>query len=185
MLPEFGYGVLLVGFIVTIYSGVAAIYGVQNKSAALVESARRAQLLTFPLISIAAATLIYLLVNNHFEVSFVYEVTSSSMPTYLKVTAWWGGQAGSLLFWAWLLAVFTSAVTIRKWNRDLEFLPWVIVVSSVTLAFFLGMVVFYENPFTRFWDVNGEVIPSLFSPAAGATVFTPQDGRGLNPLLRH
>lgn len=185
MLPEFGYGVLLVSFIVTLYSGIAAVYGVQNKSAAFVESARRAQLLTFPLISIAAGTLIYLLVNNHFEVSFVYEVTSRSMPTYLKVTAWWGGQAGSLLFWAWLLAVFTSAVTLRKWDRDIEFLPWVIVVSSITLAFFLGMVVFYENPFTRFWSVNGEVIPSLFSPAVGATLFTAADGRGLNPLLRH
>jgi cytochrome c-type biogenesis protein CcmF len=185
MFPEFGYGVLLVSFIVTIYSGIAAVYGVQNKSYALVESARRAQLLTFPLISIAAGTLIYMLVTNHFEVAFVYEVTSSSMPTYLRVTAWWGGQAGSLLFWAWLLAMFTSAVTLRKWNRDIEFLPWVIVVSSITLAFFLGMVVFYENPFARFWNVSGEVVPSMFSPAAGATLFYPQDGQGLNPLLRH
>ncbi len=102
MLAEFGYGVLLVSFIVTIYSGIAAFLGVQNKSASLVESARRAQLLTCPLLSIAAGMLIYLLVNNHFDVSFVYEVTSRSMPTYLRVTAWWGGQAGSLLFWAWL-----------------------------------------------------------------------------------
>lgn len=178
MLPEFGYGVLLVSFIVTLYSGVSAWYGVRNKSASLVESARRAQLLTFPLLTIAAGTLIYLLVNNHFEVSFVYEVTSRSMPTYLKVTAWWGGQAGSLLFWAWLLAVFTSAVTLRKWDRDAEFLPWVIVVSSITLAFFLGMVVFYENPFTRFWAVGENVVPGLFPPAANATVFRPDDGRG-------
>lgn len=185
MLPEFGYGVLFVSFIVTIYSGISAVYGVQKKSAALVESARRAQLLTFPLISLAAGVLIYMLVNNYFFVSFVYEVTSSSMPTYLKVTAWWGGQAGSLLFWAWLLAMFTSAVTLRKWDRDIEFLPWVIVVSSITLAFFLGMVVFYENPFTRFWNVGGEIIPSMFAPAAGATIFTPADGQGLNPLLRH
>lgn len=185
MLPEFGFGVLLVSFIVTIYSGVAAVYGVTNRSAALVESARRAQLLTFPLITISSIVLIYLLVNNRFDVAFVYEVTSKSMPTYLKVTAWWGGQAGSLLFWSWLLAVFTSAITLRKWDRDIEFLPWVIVVSAVTLAFFLGMIVFYENPFTRFWLVNGNVTPSMFSPSAVATVFTPQDGQGLNPLLRH
>ena len=174
MLAEFGYGILLVSFIVTLYSGFAAVIGVRNKSASLVESARRAQLLTFPLISIAAGTLIYLLVNNHFEVSFVYEVTSRSMPTYLKVTAWWGGQAGSMVFWAWLLAVFTSAVTIRKWERDIEFLPWVIVVSSVTLAFFLGMVVVFENPFTRYWSMNGSVVTSMFAPSSAATVFTAQ-----------
>ncbi|MBI3151523.1 MAG: heme lyase CcmF/NrfE family subunit [Chloroflexi bacterium] len=184
MFAEFGYGVLLVSFIVAIYSGVAAVYGAVNKSAPLVESARRAMLLTFPLISIAAAALIYLLVTNRYEVAFVYEVTSRSMPTYLKITAWWGGQAGSLVFWSWLLAVFTSAVTLRKWDRDIEFLPWVIMVSAITLTFFLGMSIFFENPFARFWLVDGNVLPSMFAPA-NATVFTPQDGQGLNPLLRH
>ncbi|MBI5953542.1 MAG: heme lyase CcmF/NrfE family subunit [Chloroflexi bacterium] len=184
MFAEFGYGILLVSFLVTVYSLVSAVYGALDKSAAMVESARRGMLLVFPLLTLAAATLVYLLVNDHYEVAFVYEVTSRSMPTYLKVTAWWGGQAGSLLFWAWLLAAFTSAVTIRKWERDIEFLPWVIVVNSITLIFFLGMVVFYENPFTRFWLVNGNVEPHMFAPAVG-TLFAAPDGNGLNPLLRH
>jgi cytochrome c-type biogenesis protein CcmF len=184
MLSEFGYGILVVSFIVAVYSVIAAAYGAQTKSLATIESARRAMLLLFPLISLSAAALIYLLVNNHYEVAFVYEVTSRSMPTYLKVTAWWGGQAGSLVFWSWLLALFASAVTIRKWERDIEFLPWVIVVASVTTAFFLGLNVFYENPFTRFWNVPGNVEPHMFAPA-GATLFFPEDGRGLNPLLRH
>ncbi len=184
MLSDFGFGVLIVTFVVALYSVVAAIIGERKQSAQMVESARRAQLLTFPLLSLAAGVLIYLLVNNHFEVSFVYEVTSRSMPTYLKITAWWGGQAGSLLFWGWLLSAFTSAVTLRKWDRDREFLPWVIVVSSITLAFFISMNLFFENPFARFWQVAGNVVPATFKPAGGLA-FTPQDGRGLNPLLRH
>jgi cytochrome c-type biogenesis protein CcmF len=184
MLAEFGYGILVVSFLVALYSVGAAIYGATNKSPAWIESARRSMLLLFPLISLSAAALIYLLVNNHYEVAFVYEVTSRSMPTYLKVTAWWGGQAGSLVFWSWLLAAFASAVTIRKWDRDIEFLPWVIVVASITVAFFLGLNVFYEDPFARFWNVAGGVEPYMFPPA-GATLFTPDDGRGLNPLLRH
>ncbi|MFN8412834.1 MAG: heme lyase CcmF/NrfE family subunit [Anaerolineales bacterium] len=184
MFAEFGYGILVLVFLVAIYSVVAAVYGARTKSAALVESARRAMLLTFPLITIAALSLIYLLVNNHYEVSFVYEVTSKSMPSYLKVTAWWGGQAGSLVFWAFLMSAFASAVTLRKWNRDIEFLPWVIVVCSITLAFFIGLSVFYENPFARFWNVAGNIEPHMFAPVGG-TLFTPDDGKGLNPLLRH
>jgi cytochrome c-type biogenesis protein CcmF len=184
MIAEFGYGITFASFLVAFYSVVAAVYGATKKSPALVESARRAMLLTFPLISIGALALIYMLVNDHYEVSFVYEVTSRSMPTYLKITAWWGGQAGSLLFWSFLLSAFASAVTLRKWDRDIEFLPWVIMVCSVTLMFFLGLVVFYENPFTRFWLVAGNVEPHMFQPAL-ATIFTPQDGNGLNPLLRH
>ncbi len=71
MLAEFGYGVLVVSFIVAVYSVIAAAYGAQTKSLPMIESARRAMLLLFPLISLSAATLIYLLVNNHYEVAFV------------------------------------------------------------------------------------------------------------------
>lgn len=184
MFAEFGYSVLLLTFLTAIYSIIMAVYGAIKNSTSSVESARRAMFLTFPLISIAAASLIYLLVNDRYEVSFVYEVTSLSMPTYLKVTAWWGGQAGSLVFWSFLLSAFASAVTLRNWQRDFELLPWVIVVCSVTLAFFIGLVIFYENPFTRFWLVDGNVETYMFAPV-NATLFTPEDGRGLNPLLRH
>ncbi len=185
MLAEIGYGILAVAFLVALYSVGAAIYGERTKSPAIVESARRAMLLLWPLITLAAACLIFLLITNHFEVSFVYGVTSRSMPTYLKVTAWWGGQAGSLVFWSWLMSAFASLVTLRKWKRDHEFLPWVIVVTSITTAFFLGLVVFYENPFARFWQTpDGQVITSMFAPQNTTAMF-PADGRGLNPLLRH
>src|SRR5512138_3507624 len=194
MIANFGYGVLFITFLVTLYSVFAAIYGDRKQIPAMVESARRAMLLTWPLLSLTAAVLIYLLVNNHYEVQFVYQVTSRSMPTYLKVTAWWGGQAGSLLFWSWLMSAFASLVTLRKWDRDREFLPWVIVVACVTMSFFIGMTVFFENPFANFWrdasgkilmDAGGTPIASILRPAAGAVAFMPQDGQGLNPLLRH
>ncbi len=134
----------------------------RTKSAGWVESARRAMLMIWPLITLSAATLIYLLITNHFEVSFVYQVTSREMPTYLKITAWWGGQAGSLVFWSWLMSAFASLVTLRKWDRDREFLPWVIVVTSLTTAFFLGLVVFYENPFARYWQTTDGQIHHQF-----------------------
>lgn len=185
MLAELGYGALGAAFVIALYSVVAAVYGERTRSASLVESARRAMLLLWPLISLSAAALIYLLVTNHFEVSFVYEVTSRNMPTYLKVTAWWGGQAGSLVFWSWLMSAFASLVTLRRWERDREFLPWVIAVTSFTTAFFLGLVVLAENPFARYWQTSGgDIVSRMFAPPQ-ATLFFPSDGRGLNPLLRH
>lgn len=194
MFAEFGYGVLVVSFVLAVYAIGAAVYGQSSKSQKWVESSRLAMQLTFPMISLGALSLIYLLVTNQFNVAFVYEVTSRSMPMYLKITALWGGQAGSLVFWGWLMSAFATAVTLRKWDRDREFLPWVVVVSSVTLAFFIGLVIFYENPFARFWqdslgqiinDVSGQPLRSLLSPAIGASLFQPSDGNGLNPLLRH
>ena len=142
-------------------------------------------LLTFPLITISALSLMYLLANGAYELEFVASVTSNSMPLYLRLTALWGGQAGSLVFWSWLLSAFATAVTLRKWDRDREFLPWVIVVALVTLAFFLILIIFFENPFNRFWRLpNGQILASMFQPS-GSGLFKPADGQGLNPLLRH
>lgn len=185
MLTELGYGALVLTFLLTLYSLGSALYGEWKRSQAFVESARRAMLLTWPLLTLSALTLVYLLVNNFYQVSFVYEVTSRNMPTYLKATALWGGQAGSLVFWAWLMSAFTSLVALRKWERDRELLPWVLIVAAVTLAFFLSLIIFFENPFLRYWQTaSGKIIQAMFWPA-NTLPFIPSDGRGLNPLLRH
>ena len=184
MVPVFGFGILLLTFIVALYGAGAAIYGGRNHLDNWIESARKAQLLTFPLILLVAGTLEYLLLTGDYQVQFIYNVTSSSMPFYLRMTALWGGQSGSLVFWSLLMSTFTFAVTLRKWERDREFLPWVIAVCMITLAFFVGLALFSENPFVRVWQVGGTQVVSMFAPPGGVGVF-PADGNGLNPLLRH
>ena len=185
MIADFGYGALLIALLISIYGIGAAIYGVRKNRADWVESARLSMLLTFPLITLSVLSLIYLLVTGNYQLEYVSSVTSNSMPIYLRITALWGGQSGSLLFWSWLLAAFATAVTLRKWERDREFLPWVIVVSLVTLVFFLIMIVFYENPFARIWHMpGGDFVVAMLKPAGGVLA-AMRDGRGLNPLLRH
>lgn len=185
MIANLGLGALFLTFLLSLYGIIASLYGLRYNKPDWVDSAKNAMLLTFPLVSLSALSIIILLVTDHYEVAYVANVTSRAMPTYLKVTALWGGQAGSLVFWSWLMSAFASAVTLRKWERDREFLPWVIVVSLVTLAFFLGLSLFVENPFERLWALpSGNVTQSVFPPA-GSRLFTPVDGNGLNPLLRH
>jgi cytochrome c-type biogenesis protein CcmF len=83
------------------------------------------------------------------------------------------------------MAAFAFAVSLRKWDRDRELLPWVMFVPALTLMFFLSMTMFVENPFIRFWaDGMGQQYEAMFRPA-GADLILPPDGRGLNPLLRH
>jgi len=184
MAANIGFGTLWLTLIFSLFGVGAAVYGVKSKDRAWIDSAKNAMGLTFPLLTLTVIALIYLLLTNHYEIAFVGEVTSRSMPLYLKVTALWGGQAGSLVFWSWLLAGFASAVTLRKWDRDREFLPWVIVVTLVTLAFFLILSVFFENPFARLWQTPSGITVS-FSQPPGGLPFVPRDGQGLNPLLRH
>ncbi len=184
MAPDIGFGSLLIALIVSIYGIGAAFYGEQKKEKVWILSAKQAMALVFPLLTISVGSLVYLLLTNHFEIVYVAQVSSLSMPDYLKITALWGGQAGSLLFWSWLLAGFTSAVTLRKWDRDQDLLPWVIVVSLATLAFFVLLNTFFENPFISYWQTT-EGITSAFSRPPGGVQLFPRDGGGLNPLLRH
>jgi len=185
MLANLGYGALFITFLVSLYAIGAALYGLFQNKPNWVDSSRNAMLLTFPLLTLSSAILLYFLATHHYEVEYVAHVTSSTMPLYLRLTAWWGGQAGSLLFWSWLMSAFASAVTLRKWDRDREFLPWVVVISSMTLAFFLALNIFVENPFVRLWQFGTtEVVKAMFPPSGGV-LFFPNDGQGLNPLLRH
>ena len=185
MIAYFGFGALVITFVLSLYGIGAAVYGGRTDRQDWVESARSAMLLTFPLITLVALSLIVLMLTGQYQYSFVYAVTSNAMPVYLKVTALWGGQSGSLILWSWLMSAFATAVTLRKWDRDREFLPWVIVVSLVTLAFFLSLSIFFENPFNRFWSTAaGQQIEAFLQPA-GSLAITPVDGNGLNPLLRH
>ncbi len=185
MVPDFGFGILALTLVVALYGFGAAVYGGLKNSPVWVESARKAMLLTFPLILLVTAALEYLLLTGAYQVQFVYNVTSNSMPFYLKMTALWGGQSGSLILWSLLMSAFAFAVTLRKWDRDREFLPWVIAVSLITLSFFVGLALFVNNPFDRFWQTtSGTQLAAMFAPA-GATPLIPVDGNGLNPLLRH
>ncbi len=185
MLANLGYGTLVIAFIVSLYGIGAALYGGIQKKSFWIDSARNAMMLSGPLITLSVASLVVLLIKGNFEVDYVASVSSSSMPFYLKVTALWGGQAGSLLFWSWLMSLFASAVSLRKWDRDREFLPWIIVVVLVTLAFFISLNIALENPFARTWQFsNGMIIKAMFPPV-GASLYAQPDGSGLNPLLRH
>ncbi len=184
-MPVFGYLSLVLALAVALYSVIASAVGALRGRPAWVESGRRAMVLTFPLVSLGTLALVYLLATQRYEVSFVASVTNRTMPGYLRLTALWGGQAGSLVFWSWLMAAFAAAAGARRWSHDRDLLPWVALVTMGTLAFFLLLVVAFENPFTRLWELpDGQRVEAMWRPEGGL-LFRPADGRGLNPLLRH
>lgn len=166
MIADLGYAAIVGAFLIAIYAATAAFYGAWQKDDRWVESARNATIAIFPLVLLACGLLILSLLRNDFSIEYVWRVSSVEMPTYLKVTALWGGQAGSLLFWNAMLALFTAAAMLGQWRRHRELMPYVIGVSALTQIFFLLLNVFVENPFVH--------LPIV-----------PLDGQGLNPILRH
>ena len=186
MLADIGLIALAIAFIFSLYATFASLYGGWYARSLWVDSARNASLLVFPLLTVSVLVVVYSLYTFDFSLAYVYDVSSRAMSSFLRVTALWGGQQGSVLFWAWLMAAFVGVVLLRKWDRDRELMPYVIFVSMLTTTFFVGIVLFITNPFTRLWYVPGatELTQALLQPA-GSMPYFPDDGNGLNPLLRH
>jgi len=185
MIVNLGYTALLLALLCSFYAIVSARVYINNNKLQWVDSARNAVLAVWFLLTFACLILVYLLTNEHFEIEYVASVSSRAMPWYLKATALWGGQAGSLLFWSWLMSSYTGIVMLRDWSKERDIQPYVITASMLTLAFFVSLNVFVENPFNVLWiDSFGNITSSMMRPDA-SLMFTPNDGAGLNPLLRH
>lgn len=194
MIADLGYAAILLAFLASIYAPIAAYYGVRNDKPRWVESGRNAVLIIFPLVALACGLLILLLLTSDFSILYVWEVSSREMPDYLKVTALWGGQRGSILFFNFMLAAFTAAAMARNWKNDRAIMPYAVIVGSFSLIFFLGLTLFLENPFERIGAATAEgsglellintpvtYVKNLFARSG----IIPEDGRGLPALLRH
>src|ERR671910_564886 len=161
-----GSACLAVALLTALYAVGASIYGARSGRPEWLTSGRRAIYCLAALCVAAFAILERAFLRSDFSFALVAEGSSTDTPTFYKVTALWATQDGSLLLWATLLGLFASAVLFltRRSLRDIT--PWATAVLGMIGAFFLFLMVGWENP---------------FDTLAAA----PQEGAGLNPLLRH
>jgi cytochrome c-type biogenesis protein CcmF len=161
-----GSAALTVGLLAALYAVGASIFGAVTGRREWVTSGRRAVYCVAGLCVLAFAILESAFLRSDFSFQLVAEGSSTDTPTFYKVTALWATQDGSLLLWATLLGLFSSAVLFftRRSLRDIA--PWATAVLGAVAAFFLFLMVGWENPFS-----------TLAQP--------PAEGAGLNPLLRH
>ena len=199
MLAEIGIVSLALTFVAALYAVGSSIYGARTGSTPLVTSGRNAALLTTPLLLASLIALLIALMTGVYQISYVHSVTDPQTPDFYRFTALWGSQEGSLLFWSFTMSLFTSGAILLNWRTQRRLMPYVIAVMMATLAFFIGLSLFMEDPFQRFWVVEnvatGErnAVQTTFIPSAGADerVLPPTENalsgsaNGLNPLLRH
>jgi cytochrome c-type biogenesis protein CcmF len=165
-MADIGYIALLLALVAAVYSAAAFVFGVRRRSQALIDSARNSLLACCGLVSISVIVLLAALIAHDFQIEYVASYTSSDMSLTYLITALWAGNAGSLLFWGWLLSIFAAIVVLRKRGAGKELVPYASSVIMVTQAFFLVLLLTVSNPFQEL-------------------SFIPADGRGLNPMLEN
>ena len=136
MLAELGIITITLALILAWYAVGASVFGAQNRHERWIRSARNAALMTWPLLTAAVVALVISQLNNDFQIEYVWSTIERSSDIFFKITALWGGQAGSLLFWSWLLSTFAGGVLLLNWRSERRLMPYVIVFMMGTLAFF-------------------------------------------------
>ncbi len=182
---DIGYIALLLALVVAFYGLIASLWGGLRRNATLATSGRNALFVTAALILTAAIALWYLLLTNDMSVEYVASHSERSLPLFYRFSSLWGGQAGSLLFWDLILAAYSSIMVAVEWKRQPRRGPYIVAILLIVHIFFLLINVFAANPFNRLWMLpDGSSHGAIFKPA-GASLFIPADGSGLNPLLQN
>ncbi len=119
-------------------------------------------------VSMVAATglMEYALLTHDFSVAYVAQVGSRATPTHITIVSLWSSLEGSILFWGFILGVFTGAFAWITRDRSPDQTPYALGVLLVVNVFFHFLVASIANPF------------SPVSPV-------PADGPGPNALLQN
>ena len=165
-MAEIGYIALALAFGACIYSIIAFIFGARGEHPRLLASARRSILAVSVLVTISVAVLLAALVTHNFQIEYVALYTSSDLSLPYLISALWAGNAGSLLFWGWLLSLFAAVVVLKKQAQGRKLLPYASAIIMFIQAFFLILLLFTQNPFHTLTPI-------------------PTEGIGLNPLLEN
>ena len=149
-------------------SGVAiSILAGRSGSSRFGHASRWSVYATFGAIALASSVLMQAILTHDFSIQYVQAFSDRTMPLFYLIGAFWGGQAGSLLFWTSTVALFSAGAVYAHKDTNQDFVPWVSAVCLSVTAGLLLILVFASNPFDGFSIVN-----------------TPTSGKGLNPLLQ-
>ncbi len=165
-MADLGRAALIVSFVLALYALVIGTAAARSKHRRLADSARNALVCCFGSTLIAAVILARALVEHNFSFQYVAQHTSRDLSTVYSLTAFWGGEEGSLLLWLLVLTGYGAlAVTLnRRLLRDV--VTWVVPVMGGLATFFSFMLVAVASPFVvipRVVDGAG-LVPSLQNP---------------------
>ena len=167
-MADLGAHALRFALAIALFGFGAAVYAGSRRRAEWTRVAERAVGLVFACATLAMALLFHALATGDFSIGYVAAHSARSMAMPYRLAALWGGQAGSLLLWLWMLLAYATACVWSQRHQNRTLMPWVVAVLLANATFFLVLLNFITDPFAR--------IP-MAQP--------PSDGNGLNPLLQH
>jgi cytochrome c-type biogenesis protein CcmF len=163
-MADLGRAALLLSFGLVVYALAAGSFAAWRRRRRLAVSAQNALLASFATTLVAGGVLVAALARRDFSFVYVAGHISRHLPLAYRLSAFWGGQEGSLLLWLTILSGYGAlAVWLNRRNTDL--IAWVVPVLAGVATFFAFMLAFVSSPFN-------------VQPA-------PADGAGMVPSLQN
>ena len=163
-MADLGRAALFLSFGLVAYALVGGSLAAWRRRRRLALSARNAIVASFFTTLVASAVLMVALARRDLSFVYVAQHTSKSLPLGYAMSAFWGGQEGSLLLWLLVLTGY-SALAVWLNRRSGELLAWTVPVLGGVSVFFTFMLCFVSSPF--------------------ATAAAPADGAGMDPSLQN
>lgn len=162
------YFSLLAALLISLLGAAALIHQAWEGRSRLLPWVENAQIVVCTLVTISSFFLFYAFFSRDFSLLYVSRYSDLTLPLFYTLTAFWAGQAGSMLFWAWMVAIFGTvwifSPKYQALNSQTKVFFWIFFLG--VQAFFMYLLTGVQNPFM-------EISP------------VPLDGQGLNPLLQH
>jgi cytochrome c-type biogenesis protein CcmF len=165
ILGYLGAGALLAALVMGAFSMALSFWAGWRQNVLMVQVGRRAFYAAAVMMVTAGAVLEWALLSHDFSLAYVTEHTDLSTPIALVAAGFYGGQEGSLLYWAMVLGILGSVSLLASASLGLRLAAYAAGVMAAIVSFFLVVLVMVASPF------------DLLS-------LTPPDGLGLNPVLR-
>jgi len=165
--PLFGSTLLLCVMVAASYTFSVSLVAGANGRPRTLQAARFGAYGTVALIGTCVICLAYAFISHDFRLRYVAHYSDRSMTTAYLLTALWGGQDGSLLWWLFLLSLYIGVCVKWLGRKHLELQPYILATLMAVVLFFCVLMAFAANPFS--------------TSVAGAR----PDGEGLNPLLQN
>jgi cytochrome c-type biogenesis protein CcmF len=165
MLPELGQFALILAACLSLVLAIVPLVGVQKGVGSWIALARPSAFgqLFFMIVSYGILTTAF--IQHDFSILYVASNSNTHLPFMYLIAGVWGSHEGSLLLWALILSMWTSAVAIFSKSLPSELVARVLSIMGAVAVGFLLFVIFTSNPFERLFPV-------------------PLEGRDLNPLLQ-
>ena len=163
MINIIGDNLVFISFLFILLSFLSYSFSFYKKNSLFSELGKRSLSIVLIILTFAIFLLEFQLITKDYSNLYVAKNVSNDLSTIFSMTSLWAGQAGSLMLWTWILAIYLFIENKKSLSK---LIPASRIIGTFTLGFFIYLICFVENPF--------ESADKIYD-----------NGRGLNPILQN